>query len=547
MKRKFPVVLAAILVVSMLFAACGSKDGGSASSADKPAESSTVAESAAEASEVSEAVSESTAQTEPSAQEDKHLDVAIYWNATLDPTDGWGGWWTMRYGVGETLLTMNKDMELEECLADSYEVVNPQTFRFHIRQGVKFSNGNELTPQIVADTITMTAEKNSRGGNLKLESAEVDGEYVIFKTTEPYSGFPFMLTEPMCIIVDTTVDMSDYATNPICTGPYKAIGYVPDEKWELEANEYYWKGVPSIKYITNHNIGADTRIQSMMAGDIAMAYSPSTATLSLIEGSDQYKIISAVGTRESDIAINCREGRPTADKNLRLALAYALNRDVLAQIAGNGTADPLSKPFPDSTGYDMSKVTGPDYDVALAKDYLAKAGYEDKDGNGYVEKDGEELVLSILISSSSGTEVYQSMIDMWKAVGIHAELDPLENVKDKRSSGDFDILANAGWQTMNNGDGQSYMLNRWTDAGTDNYAGYHSDEFEAIMTKINETFNLEERAALFSDAAQIIADDCPAIFFAATANYDVINTAVLNDIEIYPIDYYVIDNTWEMK
>jgi redox-sensing transcriptional repressor len=76
---------------------------------------------------------------------------------------------------------------------------------------------------------------------------------------------------------------------------------------------------------------------------------------------------------------------------------------------------------------------------------------------------------------------------------------------------------------------------------------YHSDEFEALMTKINETFDLEERAALFSDAAQIIADDCPAIFYAATANYDVINTAVMNDIDIYPIDYYVIDNTWTMK
>jgi len=547
MKRKISTVLAVVLASSMLFAACGNKNDGSASSAASSAKSEAAESSAVEVSSVTEAVSESTAQTEPASSEDKHLNVAIYWNATLDPTDGWGGWWTMRYGVGETLLTMNRDMELEECLADSYEIVDPQTFKFHIRQGVKFSNGNDLTPQIVADTITMTAEKNSRGGNLKLESATVDGEYVIFKTTEPYSGFPFMLTEPMCIIVDTTQDMSNYATNPICTGPYKAVGYVADEKWELEANEYYWKGVPQIKYITNYNIGADTRIQSLMSNEIDMAYSPSTATLSLIEGSDQYKIVSAIGTRESDIAINCREGRPTADKNLRLALSYALNREVLAQIAGNGTADPLAKPFPDSCGYDMSKVTAPDYDVKLAEEYLAKAGYEDKDGNGYVEKDGEELVLTILISSSSGTEVYQSMIDMWKAIGINVQLDPLENVKDKRSAGDFDILANAGWQTMNNGDGQSYMLNRWTDAGTDNYAGYHSDEFEALMTKINETFDLEERAALFSDAAQIIADDCPAIFYAATANYDVINTAVMNDIDIYPIDYYVIDNTWTMK
>ena len=64
----------------------------------------------------------------------------------------------------------------------------------------------------------------------------------------------------------------------------------------------------------------------------------------------------------------------------------------------------------------------------------------DKDGNGYVEKDGEELVLKILIGSSSSTATASAMIDMWKAVGIHVELDPMESVSDKRKAGDFDIL-----------------------------------------------------------------------------------------------------------
>jgi len=521
MKRKVSFLLALVMVLALALSACG----GGTTPANNSANNTT---------------------PEP-VQKDKHLNVAIYWNATLDTMNSWGGWWTMRYGVGETLLTMDKDMNLAYCLADSYEVVDSQTFKFHIRQGVKFSNGELMTPKHVAESITRIAEGNSRGGNLKLASAEVDGEYVIFKTTEPYSAFPYMITEPMCIIVNTDHDMTKYNTEPICTGPYKVIGHVPDEKWELEANEYYWNGVAKIKYITNYNIGSDTRIQALMNGQIDMAYSPSTATLALIEGSNTYKMVSAVGTRESDIAINCREGRPTADKNLRLALAYALKRDVLAQISGNGTAEPLSKPFPDSTGYDMKSVTGPDYDEAKAKEYLEKAGYKDSDGNGYVDKDGEELVLKILISQSSGTAVFQAMIDQWKSVGIHVELDPMENVSEKRKAGDFDILANAGWQTMNNGDGQSYMTNRWSAAGPDNYAGYTSKEFEAVMKKINETFDLKERAKYFTEAAQIIANDCPAIFYAATANYDVINTEVMANFPIYPIDYYVIDNTWEMK
>ena len=510
MKRRFKPVLAMLLVIMLLLSSCGK--------AKEP-------------------------------EEEKHLNVAIYWNANVNPFNGWGGWWTMRYGIGETLLTMDKDMKLVECLADSYSIEDDgTTFRFHIRKGVKFSNGAELTPKHAIESIQKTAVENSRGYQLKLASAEVDGEYAVFHTTEPYAAFIYVITEPMCIVVDTDEDMSNYDFYPICTGPYKVIDHVPDEKWELEANEYYWKGVAKIKYITNYNIASDTRIQALISGQIDMAYSPSTATLPLMEGHSNLKRVDALGTRENDIAINCREGRPTADKNLRLALAYALDRTVLAQVSGNGTAEPLAKCFPDSTGYDLSNVKAPDYDVEKAKEYLEKAGYTQKNDEGYVlDKDGNELVLKILLSSSSNTAVFVSMIDMWKVVGIHVELDPMESVSDKRKAGDFDILGNAGWQTMNNGDGQSYMTNRWSDAGTDNYSGYHSDEFEAIMVKLNNAFTPEERAKVFGEAAQIIADDCPAIFFAATANYDVINTDKLNDLDIYPIDYYVIDNTWTMK
>ena len=543
MKKTLQIVCL-VLAICMLMTACGSS--GAKQENTPAANPSTPTAAPASTAKTDTPAATAAPAPAPAAEPDKHLNVAIYWNENVDTMNSWGGWWTMRYGIGETLLTMDADMKLVECLADSWEVVDEQTFKFHIRQGVKFSNGNDLTPQTVADSITRIAEGNSRGGNLKLASAEVDGEYVIFRTTEPYSAFPYMITEPMCIIEDTTQDMSNYDIYPICTGPYKVIGHVAEEKWELEANEYYWKGVPSIKYITNFNIASDTRISAMMSGEIDMAYSPSTSTLALIDGSKDYKVLYALGTRESDIAINCAEGRPTGDVNLRRALCWSVDRAVLAQISGNGTAQPLAKPFPDSVGYDLSGVSAPGYDLAKAEEYLKAAGYTDSDGNGYVDKNGEELLLHITMSSSANTAVYQAMIDMWKAAKIHVELEPLENISDKRKSGEYDIVP-AGWQTMNNGDGQSYMTNRWTKAGPDNYVSYYSEAFEDVMSRLNAAFDPAERAKLYAEASQIICDDCPALFYAATANYDVINANVLEDITIYPIDYYVLDNTWTMK
>ena len=94
----------------------------------------------------------------------------------------------------------------------------------------------------------------------------------------------------------------------------------------------------------------------------------------------------------------------------------------LLYTSGNGYAQPLGKAFPDTVGYDTDdyKADSQTYDVDQAKEYLAKAGYEDTDGNGYVEKDGEELVLNIALRSNSSTAVYQAMQDMWKAIGVHA-------------------------------------------------------------------------------------------------------------------------------
>lgn len=85
-----------------------------------------------------------------------------------------------------------------------------------------------------------------------------------------------------------------------------------------------------------------------------------------------------------------------------------------------------------------------------------------------MEKDGKELVLNIALRSNSSTAVYQAMQDMWKAIGVHVEIELMENTSDARDSGEFDFIS-GGWQTVNNADGQSYLKNRWSDNGSDNY------------------------------------------------------------------------------
>ena len=443
------------------------------------------------------------------AENDSHINLALFtYIEGMDPATDWCGWNLTRGGVGETLVTVNENMEIVGQLADEWEQVDDTTYRFHIRQGVKFSNGTELTPEIVKDSIQRSIDNNSRGGDLKIANIEVDGENVVFTTDGAYSAFVSQLTEPMTVIVDTTADTSNYDTMPICTGPYAVSEYVSEEKIDL-------------------------------------AQGPDATALNRVENNDDINIVKVTGTRENDFELNCHEGNPLSDKNLRLALSYAVDRDVVAQVAGNGYSSPISTAFPPSVGYDSEDVNGQVYDLDKAKECLEAAGYSDSDGDGLVDKDGENLSLTISIANGSSTAVSETLQDMWKQIGVDVQIEMLENVSDKRASGDFDMLVSPNWQTVNAGDGQKYLMNRWSDGGSDNYSGYHSDEFQSVLDKLDAAFTQEDRVSAFVEAQQILADDAPAIWMYANDNVTLVNSK-LENVTVFPIDYYLVTNKWTL-
>ena len=537
MKKELTVLLLSALMLLSL-AACGSSD------TEEDEDTAAETEETGDSGETEEA--EESEEEISSDDEDSHIDIALFtYIEGMDPATDWCGWNLTRCGVGETLVTVNEDMEIVGQLADEWEQVDDVTYRFHIRQGVQFSNGTELTAEIVKDSIQRALDNNTRASDLKIESIEVEDEYVIFTTTEPYSAFVAQLTEPMTVIVDTTVDTSNYDEYPICTGPYIIEEYVSEEKIELVANENYWDGAPSIKSITVKNIDDDTKVDGILSGDLDLAQGPSATSLSRVEDNDEVEIITVTGTRENDFELNCREDNPLSDVNLRLALSYSVDREVIAEIAGEGYASELTTAFPSSVGYDSDSVNGQSYDLDLALEYLEAAGYSDEDGNGYVEKDGEELVLTISLSSSSNTAISEALQDMWGEIGIHIELELLESLSDIRESGDFDIIASPSWQTMNAGDGQKYLMNRWSEDGSDNYSGYYSEEFEAILDTLDAAFDTDERIDAFVEAQQILADDCPAIYLYASDNVTIMSSD-LENVTIFPIDYYLVTNNWTL-
>ena len=122
----------------------------------------------------------------------------------------------------------------------------------------------------------------------------------------------------------------------------------------------------------------------------------------------------------------------------------------------------------------------------------------------------------------------------------------LENVSDKRDSGEFDIMMSPDWQTVNAGDGQKYLMECWQTEGTDNYGKYSSEAFDAAMEKLDSAFEEEERLAAFVEAQQVLADEAPCIWMYAKDNVTLVNSNKLENITVFPIDYYLITNEWKL-
>lgn len=147
--------LSKIAAIAMAFTmACGILSGCGGSQSAKTADSA--------ANQTTESAEGQTKGTQE-AEDGKHINVAFFWiTSDLDPANNYNGWVLSRLGVGESLVKLNDELKVEACLADSWENVDETTWKFHIREGVMFSNGKAVDAEAVKASIERAISMNDR-------------------------------------------------------------------------------------------------------------------------------------------------------------------------------------------------------------------------------------------------------------------------------------------------------------------------------------------------------------------------------------------------
>lgn len=418
-------------------------------------------------------------------------------------------------------------LEVEPSLATNWEISEDGTeYMFTLREDVKFHDGSDFNAEAVKfnfDRMLKDDHPFHDTGPFPLsfffsavESVEaVDAKTVRFKLNAPYAPFLSNLAYPTGLIVSPAAvekHAKEFGRSPSGTGPFKFAEWKSNERVVIEKNPNYWDGAAGMQAIVFRPItDANTRTAEMLAGGIDLMVEVPPVALSQFEG-DQFKVVEQAGPHLWFLILNAKEG-PFADKKVRQAANYAINKTALVNDVLEGTAEVAAGPTPPAFAwaYDESLEPYP-YDPEKAKALLKEAGAEGVELTFYVTEGGSGMLDPIAM----GTAIQADL----QAVGLKVNIETYEwnsflGKVNPGLEGKAD-MAEMAWMT-NDPDTLPYLALRsgaFPSEGGFNSGYYSNPEVDKLLENARIATDQGERAKLYKEMQQIVHDDAPWVFVA---------------------------------
>ena len=459
-----------------------------------------------------------------------------------------GGFGAIRFGIGETLFKLSKDeLKAEPWLATGAQRQDDNTWEISIRQGVKFHNGVVMDAAAVKGSLERAiTESGSAKALLDIAKMEVkDSLTLIIVTNEPSPILPGLLSGTTTTVVDAVAAaaMGDaFLEKPVMTGPFKVEKFQLDKELVVVRHGEYWGPSPQldrVKFIILSD--GNSRLLALQSGDIDIAdYIPSES-VTVVKSAPGLEVRSAAPVSLEFMYINHRREH-LQDAKVRLAIALAINREALVEAVLQGRATPAIGTFPPAV-LQCDQLRGHTLDIAKAKQLLAEAGYQDTDGNGILEKDGQILTLDLLTYPQRPelTPMAETIQASLKTVGIKVNIRVTEGIDGALEQGDWD-----GGMYFNNmtvtGDPYRSLLQFFTTGGSANFGGYSSPQVDELTRQVGQATDRQAREQLACTASQTIIDEVAVVpLLYPNFNYGISNEVVGFD-DPHPFWLYFVDS-----
>ncbi len=511
MKKKFmAIMLVAAMSVGLI--ACGSKSDSGSNKTDKKVLS---------------------VQLGPNPET---LDPAL--NSTLD-----GG--NMILHAFECLLTLDKDGKPKAGQAEKWESSKDSlTWTFHLRDGLKWSDGSDLTANDYVYSFKRVADPNTgapyaatvlgmvegfeeanKGDLDKLAVTALDEKTVQIKLSAPCTYFDRVIAfATLSPVNQATIEAKgdSWATAPesyISNGPFKITEWVPGSYITMSKNENYWDKdsikLDELKFVLMEDSNA--AYNAYKSGDVLIIHDVPTEEIRQLKENEEFSSEPIIGTYY--VSLNIKE-EAFKDARVRQALSLAIDRDYVANTIMEGTYTPayslLGPGWLDTDGKEFSKNSnggkgfiGEDHaaNVEKAKQLLKEAGYENN------------LSFSYLINDAAYNKpVAEYLQKAWAEIGVKLQVEIVEwsSFIPRRQNGEFDAARN-GW--VGDYTDPSNMLEIFESGNGNNDGKYNSAEFDKQLDISRKTTDLKERSEALHKAEEILMNDAAIIPLAYYNNF----------------------------
>lgn len=284
------------------------------------------------------------------------------------------------YCTGETLVTVDPSGNLSPKLAEEWSAsADAQTWRFKIRSGVLFHNGQPLTAEDVAQTLRRHSDEESQSGALgivrDISSISTEGDTLVLTTATPNADLPYLLAD-YHLLIQPNGGMDDPASG-IMTGPYKWVENDPGVRHVMERFDDHWDS--SVGHFDRIEIlvinDATARNSALQSGQVQLINRVEPRVAGLLGRAPGVTVESTAGRGHYVFIMHCNTA-PFDNNDLRMALKLAIDReDMLDKILrGYGT---VGNDMPINAAYPLFDDTIPQrtYDPDQARFFYERSGH----------------------------------------------------------------------------------------------------------------------------------------------------------------------------
>jgi peptide/nickel transport system substrate-binding protein len=442
------------------------------------------------------------------------------------------------------LLTLDDHLRIAPGLAASWDTSDYRTYIVHLRQGVHFHDGHQLTSKDVVYTFTSILDPKMaspyKGGYRDVESVSaLDPFTVQFVLKRPTGAFLINLV--MKIVPDGAG--RELSQHPVGTGPYEFLRYAVDDRLELKRFSDYYDGSArnpgvALKIVPDDIMeglelrkgGADLVINDL-APDIVYQLEKEGLPLTTAPGLDyQY------------LAFNFRDP-VLKDLRVRRAIGYAIDRESIVRYLRRGLATPAIGMLPPTNWAFEPNVFTFDYDPDEARRLLDEAGYRDPDGDGPQPR----LSLTLKTSNAEFNRLQSAVIQQnLKNVGINLDIRTYEfaTMYADILKGNFQMYT---LQWVGGAVADPDILRRVFHSQMVPPVGFNRGHFsdpevDRLIDEATQATSMEDRRARYGKVQQRIAELAPYISLWTKTNYAIARPGV-RGIQLTPtVDFSFLKN-----